>query len=260
MHPAIKQLIVGTPVEPLARRVLRAARAGNPLRRSAQDQRRTVAIARKILRRDSNCVDVGSSYGDFLAVFLARAPDGRHFAFEPVPASAQLLRERYPQVQVYEMALSDDTGVGEFHHVVTDPGYSGLRRRSYPRPDFQVEPVPVRIDRLDNVLPADVRIHLLKVDVEGAELQVLRGATRTLRHSRPYVLFEHGAGAADHYGTTPEMMFDLLEDHDMEVRTLAAWLHRRPAMTRDAFVAEFGGHNCNFIASARTASARLAPG
>jgi FkbM family methyltransferase len=252
MHPAIKQLVVGTPVEPLARWALRAVRAGNPLRRSAQDQRRTIAIAKRILRRDSNCVDVGSSYGDFLAVFLKRAPEGHHFAFEPVPASAALLRQRYPSVQVFEMALSDSTGEGVFQHVVTDPGYSGLLRRSYPRPDFQVEAVPVRIDKLDNVLPAGIRVHLLKVDVEGAELQVLRGATRTLQQSHPYVLFEHGAGAADHYGTTPEMVFDLLADHDLDVRTLAAWLHGRPAMTRGEFVSEFGGGNCNYIAAPRT--------
>jgi hypothetical protein len=48
------------------------------------------------------------------------------------------------------------------------------------------------------------------------------------------------------------MVFDLLADHDLDVRTLAAWLHGRPAMTRGEFVSEFGGGNCNYIAAPRT--------
>ena len=51
---------------------------------------------------------------------------------------------------------------------------------------------------------------LIKIDVEGAEEAALRGAMGTLRHHRPIVLFEHGRGSADVYGTTPGRIHDLL--------------------------------------------------
>jgi hypothetical protein len=52
--------------------------------------------------------------------------------------------------------------------------------------------------------------HLLKVDVEGAEHLVLRGALGTLTTHRPLVLFEHQKSTASHYGSGPEEMYELL--------------------------------------------------
>jgi hypothetical protein len=48
--------------------------------------------------------------------------------------------------------------------------------------------------------------------VEGAEREVFEGAIETLRRHRPVVWFEHGAGGADHYGTTPADVHALLVD------------------------------------------------
>jgi Methyltransferase FkbM domain len=50
----------------------------------------------------------------------------------------------------------------------------------------------------------------IKVDVEGAELQVFRGAADTLARHKPTVFFEHGEGAADRYGTSSAQIHDLL--------------------------------------------------
>ena len=46
---------------------------------------------------------------------------------------------------------------------------------------------------------------------EGAELQVLEGAVTTLQRHRPIVIFEHGSGSAETYGTLPADVFGLLE-------------------------------------------------
>ncbi|HLY39530.1 MAG TPA: FkbM family methyltransferase [Candidatus Binatia bacterium] len=54
------------------------------------------------------------------------------------------------------------------------------------------------------------RLRRQRLDVEGAELEVLRGAGRTLHRWKPYVVFEHGLGAADSYGTSPGMVHELL--------------------------------------------------
>jgi hypothetical protein len=65
------------------------------------------------------------------------------------------------------------------------------------------------VQRLDDALDAGYAPDLLKIDVEGAEGLVLRGAQATLERHRPIVVFEHGAHA-ERFGMTSEEIHDLL--------------------------------------------------
>lgn len=205
----VDRLFGGSRLLPLAREAFQlVGPRGQAM--EVRDNHLMTQIMSYALSADSNCVDVGSLHGDILKQFYRFAPRGRHFAFEPIPQLGAKLRSEFPQAEVVEAALSDTTGTVPFHYVVTNPGYSGLRRRRYDRPGEQVEVIMVQAARLDDVLPPGVPIRLLKVDVEGAELQVFRGALRTLKSHRPYVIFEHGLGSSEYYGTTPRMVYDLL--------------------------------------------------
>jgi hypothetical protein len=105
------------------------------------------------------------------------------------------------------------------------------------------------------VIPEDAHIDFIKIDVEGAELQVLRGATATIRRCRPVIVFEHGVGAADCYGTTPEQVYDVLtEDTDLRLWLMSDWLRGRAALGRNHFCEQFYQHlNYYFVASPRPA-------
>ena len=214
----------------------------------------TVAVMRRVLKPDSNCIDVGCHEGSMLRVMLRLAPRGRHFAFEPLPghfAGLQRTFARYPNVQLRECALSDAAGRASFQHVVSNPAYSGLRPRRYDSPDERVQQIEVRTDRLDDVVPHELPVHFVKVDVEGAELQVFRGAVETLRAHRPVVVFEHGLGGADYYGTRPGDIHDLLAGEcGLRLFVMAEWLARGPALGRDAFCDQFSsGRDYYFMAA-----------
>ena len=57
---------------------------------------------------------------------------------------------------------------------------------------------------------------------------------RTLRRWQPIVVFEHGLGAADYYGTTPEAVAALLDDCGLAVTLMRRWLRgRRPFTARE---------------------------
>lgn len=195
----------------------------------------TLLILQMILSESSTCVDVGANVGDILREMLRLAPNGRHFAFEPLPDLCRQLRSNpeFHSVAISELALSDTAGSAKFYWVKNAPAYSGLRQRRYDRPDPEIVELTVKMSRLDDVIPAGRRVDLIKIDVEGGELPVLRGAKRVLMDSRPFVVFESGKGASDRYGTTGELLFDFLaSDCGLEVNTLDGFLTGRPALSR----------------------------
>ena len=179
------------------------------VRTDIRDNELLVALLEESLKPDSLCLDVGAHEGAVLGEIIRLAPKGRHVAWEPLPAFARQLGRRFPSVEVRQAALSDRAGRRSFAHVLDEPGWSGFEARPTPG-GSPVETITVRCERLDDVLRADVRPELIKIDVEGAEEEVLRGAMATLRRHRPIVVFEHGAGSAEHYGTTPERLHDLV--------------------------------------------------
>jgi len=221
-------------------------------RRDAEYNRQTFAVMRKVLARDGCAVDVGAYKGTILAKMVAFAPEGTHHAFEPLPAFAAELRRNFasPTVQVYPFAVGDRSGMTTFQHVVTNPGYSGIKKRTYARPDEAVEAIEVKIDTLDHALAPGTRVDFIKIDVEGAELLVLRGARETILRTRPVIVFEHGLGAADHYETTPEQVWALLvDDLKMNLTLMERWLGGQPAFTRAEFLEQFHqGKNYYFLA------------
>ena len=173
----------------------------------------TECIIRRDLRRDSCCIDVGCHSGEILDMMLSVAKDGKFYCFEPIPHLAAGLRVQYPgsNFHIFEIALSDKIGSATFNYVKSNPGYSGLLKRRYDNPSEIDEEITVKTDTLDNVI-GEAHVDFIKIDVEGAEMQVLRGARELIKRERPIIVFEHGLGASDIYGTTPEMVFDLLSD------------------------------------------------
>jgi len=149
--------------------------------------------------------------------------------------------------------LSDAAGTASFQHVVSNPAYSGLRQRRYDRPHEQVQEVAVKTNLLDSVVPEHTPIRFIKVDVEGAELQVFKGAVKTIGNSRPVIVFEHGLGGADYYGTHPEDIYDLLAGQcDLRLFLMAEWLedNGKASLSREAFCEQFtSGSNYYFMAS-----------
>ena len=216
----------------------------------------TVEIMKRVLQKDSNCVDVGCHEGGILTEMLRFAPIGTHFAFEPLPGMYQGLVESFgslANLHLYGYALSDTAGKASFQYVVSNPGYSGFRRRRYDSPHEQIQQITVKTNLLDNLVPKHISIQFIKVDVEGAELQVFKGAIETIKRSRPIIVFEHGLGAADIYETSPENMYDLLAlQCGLKLFLMAEWLESngRVSLSKDAFCEQFSrGNNYYFMAA-----------
>jgi FkbM family methyltransferase len=180
-------------------------------RRNDRDDRALIAHMKRTLRADSVVVDIGAHVGTFTAAAVRFAPDGAHIAVEPIPEMAELLRDRFPSVTVHQVAVSDARGEARFHHDVDQPAFSGLERRDGTAGD-EIEALTVRVTTVDDLVPTACAPALLKVDIEGAELDALRGAERVLADHHPDVALEWGeSGLA--YGATHQMLHELLGRH-----------------------------------------------
>lgn len=213
-----------------------------PLSRNHRYDLLTRRIVRRLMQPGSNCIDVGAHEGEVFDLFLKWAPQGRHFAFEPLPHLYEFLKKKYilfPDCIISPLALSSHTGTVAFNYVVSNPAYSGIKKRKYDRPHETDRQIEVETGRLDDQIPENVPIRLIKIDVEGGEMGVLEGATRILSQYHPTVIFEFGLGGSDVYGTTPEKIHAFFSAHGYRIYLLDHFLQHRPALTQEALHQQF---------------------
>lgn len=222
--------------KPLLRRALQLLRLD--LTPNLKYDRLTRSLMRQTLKPDSNCIDVGCYKGEVLQTMLQLAPHGQHFAFEPLPHLCNQLNQNFPQhVKVYPFALSDNNATSDFCYIKNAAAYSGLKKRKYNTATPQVETIQVESRRLDDIITGTYPIHFIKIDVEGAELLVLKGARELILRCRPVIVFECGLGASDFYGTTPEAVFDFItNDLQMKISLLSPFIQKQDSLSRNAFI------------------------
>ena len=155
--------------------------------RDRRDNQTAMVVMAVLLSENDSAIDIGAHRGGFLDAITRFAPEGHHIAYEPLPDLARGLRERFAGVDVREVAVSDSEGTRRFF-LHEDYARSGLFRSG----DKTPSDIVVRTARLDDDLPAGFAPKFIKIDVEGAEGLVFRGARHTLATHRPVVLFEHG--------------------------------------------------------------------
>ena len=140
--------------------------------------------------------DVGANVGIYALALATDAPGRRVVAVEPSPETVERLRANVTlngledRIDVYACGLGEDDGENMFYRS-SNPELSAFDRESATRWGATVEEtlsVPVR--RLDDLAAELEPPDVLKVDVEGAASDVLRGGRRTLETHRPTLFLE----------------------------------------------------------------------
>lgn len=142
----------------------------------------------KHLHPQETVVDIGARKAGWykhVAQFFPHAPAK---LFEPTPNIVDFLKRKYrsnKNVEIFPIALSNTTGEIDFHIDLKRGGWSGLQRQF---DHDHYDTITVEVRTLDSFNFQDVQ--LIKIDVEGNELNTLEGSKETIIDSRPLVYFE----------------------------------------------------------------------
>jgi FkbM family methyltransferase len=172
--------------------------------------------------------DVGANVGDWTAIALQTAASARGVLFDPSTEACAALRRRFQanSIEIVQAALADTVGEAVFYQepgagthssLVSGFARAGSEQRRVPVTTVDAEAAKRSIDRLD----------FLKVDCEGYDLHVLRGARTVLSQQRVDVVqFEYNEPWAD-AGSTLAAAIRYLNGLNYEVLLLrSSGLHR----------------------------------
>lgn len=181
-------------------------------------------LLNQLLTPDMVFVDVGANHGEFTAFAAKRLKEGQVIAFEPVSSLFQKLKQNvdvnaFSNVKLIPKGLSDKNSIVNIYtteacfedgtkHEGLHTIYSTLKRSKILE--------TIETISLDFFLETQniTRIDVIKLDVEGAELAVLRGATKTIRRFKPVILMEVNEETSQAAGYPARALLDYLSEMD----------------------------------------------
>lgn len=193
----------------------------------------TFRFFRENVRVGNTVLDIGGHIGLF-AVVTGRlvGREGKVFSFEPTPFTRSVLQEVVvlngcsETVEVRGEAVSSEGGVTTFF----DTGERISNANSLVKTDLSKAEIRVPTISVDEfAAERKLKIDCLKIDVEGAELDVLRGARNTFRSDKPVARLGLHPPFIIQNGETLDEIWDLLMEYELDV------IFEKELMTRDRF-------------------------
>jgi FkbM family methyltransferase len=163
--------------------------------------------------------DIGANIGFYSLIAARCAGGGRVLAFEPLPQNAEAIRRnlalnRLTNVSVIGLALGDREGTAELrlHSEQTWAKLDTSQDTGFQEELEVTGTIEVEVSTIDHQLQTLAAPDVVKIDIEGAEVAALRGASRLLREVRPTIICElHG---------TNQAVCDVLESHGYALSTI----------------------------------------
>lgn len=171
----------------------------------------TRRVLTSLIRPGMSVADVGANVGLLtLSCAVATGPSGHVFAFEPEPGPRAQLQKTLrlnglSWVKTFDLAVGATTEQRTFH-ISPVIGHSSLYE--LPHEDGVGRDITVEVSRLDDIIGPEQRLDVVKIDVEGAELDVLAGMERLVTENPDLaIVAEYGPSHLERVGLTPQAWF-----------------------------------------------------
>jgi FkbM family methyltransferase len=187
-----------------------------------------VAIVRRELPSRGDAIDAGANIGIFSVLLATLAGDRRVLAIEPTPAVVRRLRHNLLTNGVASHVIVEECAIGSESRSVTVNTVAGMEE--YSRVGSLVLPntkgkasssVTVPMHTLDELVTRHgLKPTFMKMDIEGSEMQALRGATATLHRHRPTILAEVDDTMLSSAGSSAAEVLGFLRSHGYAIKSV----------------------------------------
>jgi FkbM family methyltransferase len=150
----------------------------------------TVSVLQQFLNKGDVFVDVGANIGFLSLVGCSTVESaGKVYAFEPVPNTFNILKinkelNGFNQLVLNQFALGNETKTVEIFNEKENRGGASILNH------INSEGIKIDVKRLDE-LNIKEKINTIKIDVEGFEFEVLKGAEKTIKKDKPNLIIEY---------------------------------------------------------------------
>jgi len=181
----------------------------------------------RLCETDKVFVDIGAHIGSIISEVKAHSSPSKIIAFEAIPDKARKLSSKFKDVEVYECAVSDRTGLARFFIDQKLSGYSSLNKMKNSRE------ITVEMNLVDNLIDRN-DVDVIKIDIEGAELGALRGAAKLIERCKPVIMFE--SGPSEVLGFTKEALWQFFESQGYQLFIPNRLPHSAKGLSLEAFI------------------------
>lgn len=183
-------------------------------------ERMVVETFARHLFLNTTVFDVGANFGQFSLLAAQMVGNGGNVvAFEPAPlAYAALVRNveqnNFQQVLCRPVAVSETRGIATFYASPSnDQGTGSLSREAVERYHIAEQAFSVEVEQLDDYVDRFKQpVSIIKMDIQGAELMALRGATRLLSKYHPVLVIEVDDEVMHAFGYTAQNTCDYIRN------------------------------------------------
>jgi FkbM family methyltransferase len=146
--------------------------------------------------KEKAIIDVGCLFGESILIFRKHFPDSQIFSFEPSGYNYNLALETLRLNEIKEKVKIENLALGNIQGITKLNGWT-IDKDAQNGED-------VRVDTLDNYVAANnIQVGLIKVDVEGGEMDFLQGAINTIKRQKPILMLSIYHSYDDFYKIKP---------------------------------------------------------
>ena len=170
----------------------------------------------RYLREEDSFLDIGANIGIYTLLAASKIKSGTIYSFEALPTNYQRLEENIKlnnltQVKPFSMAIADSVGSVTISNNTKSDSTAFITTNTT---DTTAESLQISSSTLENLLQNENLNHLTlaKMDIEGAEILALKGATSLLKQQRPHVWILELLNGVNH-GYRKQDIAKLLQDY-----------------------------------------------